>query len=141
MKRTRRSGLWIRDKGGNAEVRRAVVRFARWLRQEFEFPVRVPVYLYSGPHIVTREGAVGTASFFAPWRRTVEPYIRIATGDYSSLKRAWGKDNALGSMLWSVAHEVLHYQTWVATGKVEERGVDRRALAVVKRYWRDVHRL
>src|SRR6266545_3232964 len=106
MNGKRRSGIRIRDKGANSEVRAAVVRFVRWLRMQYEFPIRVPVYLYPSARITTSHGEVGTASFFAPWRRTVEPYIRIATGDYLAERKERGRDNALAAILCSLAHEV-----------------------------------
>jgi len=75
-----------------------------------------------------------TASFFAPWDRRVEPYIRIATGDYLKLKEESGRDNALAAYLHSFAHEFVHYQQWVSTGETSERGVVRRAAGIVDRY-------
>jgi hypothetical protein len=40
-----REGLRIRcDKEVHPEVRRACLEFAKWLRNEFEFPIRVVVY-------------------------------------------------------------------------------------------------
>jgi hypothetical protein len=34
-------------------------------------------------------GRLASASFFAPWDRTVEPYIRVSTGEYPQLVRNW----------------------------------------------------
>jgi hypothetical protein len=75
-----------------------------------------------------------SASVFAPWDRTVEPFIRIATGDYAALKKELGRDDALAGCLNCLAHEVVHYQQWVATGEIGERGVARRARHIVDRY-------
>jgi hypothetical protein len=72
------------------------------------------------------------ASFFAPW--DLEPYIRVATGDYVQLKKERGRDNALGACPNSFAHEFVHYQQWVSTGEIWERGVIRRAQSIVDRY-------
>src|SRR5213593_362113 len=121
-----RAGLRIRGGRGNDEVRKALVQFARWLRLQHEFPIRVPVYLHPEAHIVTMRGEKGSASFFAPWDRKVEPYIRIATGDYGALRAKVGRDDALAAFIASLlAHEVLHYQQWTRTGRVHERGVIR----------------
>ena len=79
-------------------------------------------------------GARVSASFFAPFDRRVEPFIRIATGDYPHLKRKLGRDRALAAFLQSLAHELVHYQQWVATGETSERGVVSRARRIVKRY-------
>jgi len=118
-----RTGLRIRGHRGHPVVRRSLICFARWLRLEYEFPIRVPVYLFPEDHIVTLHGERGSASFFAPFDRSVEPYIRIATGDYLALRKECGRDNALAAFLHSLAHEITHYQQWISTGRTSERGV------------------
>jgi hypothetical protein len=70
--RHRRSGLWIRGHRGHPEVRAALLRYARWLRLQFEFPVRVPVYLLPGAVVRTMDGNSASASIFLPWDRKVE---------------------------------------------------------------------
>ena len=134
--RYKRSGIRIKGACGHPEVRAAVIRFAKWLRQEYEFPMRVPVYLFPSVKIVTMHGDRVWASFFAPYNRQEEPYIRIATGDYVQLKKARGRDDALAAFLRSFAHELVHYQQWLAGGEkaVIEPGVARRARAIVDRY-------
>ena len=135
-----RTGLRIRGEHGYPVVRRAVIRYAVWLRKVFDFPIRVPVYLRPEEILVTLDGEDASATFFAPWDRDVEPYIRIATGDYPDMRRQRGRDNALASILCSVSHEVLHYRQWVETGDIWERGVARRAGALVVRYAATVDR-
>lgn len=115
-------------------VRGALVRFARWLRSEYEFPVRVPVYLNSHDRHITVHGELASASFFAPYDRTVEPYIRIATGDYPALEADVGRDNALASFICSFAHEVIHYLQWLESGTTTEDGVEEEADEMLRRY-------
>jgi hypothetical protein len=129
-----RIGVRIRGARGHPEVRRAFIRFARWLRKEYDFPIRVPVYLFPSEQIITMHGDRVSASFFAPYDRSLEPFIRVATGDYVQLKKERGRDNALAACLNSFAHEFVHYQQWVATGEISERGVIRRAQSIVDRY-------
>lgn len=105
-----RTGLIIRGERGPAEVRGAGICFAKWLRTNYEFPILVPVYLLPSAYVTTMHGDKVSASFFAPWDLKVEPYIRIATGDYHDLLAAHGRDNALAAYLNSLAHEVIHYQ-------------------------------
>jgi len=64
----------------------------------------------------------------------VEPYIRLPTGDYEKLKKKHGRDDALATLLCSLAHEVVHYQQWVTTGETYERGVSRKGAAIVDAY-------
>ena len=134
----KRSGLRLHAARGHSVVRQTLKRFAVWLRTRFEFPIRVPVYLLSRRYVITQFGQRVSASFFAPWSRDVEPYIRIATGDYSELRRARGRDHALASFVFSFAHEVIHYQQWLATGRVSERGVVRKAQSILRDYCQTV---
>ena len=112
---TSRQGIRLRfDPKVHPEVRRALKEFVRWLRTYYVFPIRVPVYLKASETITTfttRETA--SASFFAPYDKTVEPYIRIAVGDYEALCRERGQDNALAAILHSLAHELSHYYQWL----------------------------
>ena len=80
-------------------MRAAVVRYAAWLRTQYDFPMRVAIYLLPGKTLRTRQGDQVSASFFAPFSRAVEPYIRIATGDFLQLRKERGRDNALAARL------------------------------------------
>ena len=133
-----RSGLRICGHRGNAVVRSALIRYARWLRLKYEFPIRVPVYLLPGELVTTIDGTKCSASFFAPFDQSVEPYIRIATGDYPSLAAQSGRDNALASFIISMSHELIHYQQWIETGDIWERGVARRAVTMLRQYEKTV---
>ncbi len=135
---TMRTGLYIRGSNAHPEVRQAVKLFARWLRAHFPFPIRVPVYLFPTEQIMTRKRELVSASFFAPFDRSVEPYIRVATGDYTALRQKNGRDNALASILCSVAHEVVHYEQWSQSRELCEREALRRASAIVRSYSKTV---
>src|SRR5213593_4293338 len=132
--RARRSGLRVRAGRGHPATRRPIIRFARWLRTEYDFPIQVPVYLLPGPMFLTIDQEDAVASFFAPWKRTVEPYIRRATGDYPCLRAELGRDDALASILHSFANQVLRYQEWVHTGKLSKRPMSREATLMLRRY-------
>jgi hypothetical protein len=108
------------------------------LRSQVEFPIRLPVYLTAGERVRTVDGQLASASIFLPWSRKVEPYIRVATGDYNVLRRARGRDNALAAYLSSLSHEIVHYKQWVETGRVSERGVVTKARGLVEKYARTV---
>ncbi len=138
-KKQRRDGLRIRGSRGHPVVRRALIRFAAWLRLNYEFPVRVPVYLLARPYVNSQTGKC-SASFFGPYSREEEPYIRIATGDYKMMRSERDRDDVLASYINSLAHEVVHYQQWIATGDMWERGVAVRAHAILRRYARTTAR-
>ncbi|MBG9810080.1 hypothetical protein ABD68_00100 [Bacillus endophyticus] len=123
---TNRTGLRIRsEQGVHPEVRRACLEFEKWLRIEFEFPIRVPVYLKKSDQIkntFTKE--LVSATFFAPYDKEQEPYIRIATGDYMELVQELGQDDALASILNSIAHELGHYYQWIDDEELEEESAE-----------------
>lgn len=129
-----RTGLRIRGQRGHPAVRAALKRFARWLRQEYDFPIRLPVYLNPHRRHTTVEGEEASASFFAPDTPNVEPYIRIATGDYDDLVAESGEHDALASYICSLAHEIVHYQQWIADGCTSEEGVLEEAVGILRRY-------
>ena len=123
---TNRTGLRIRsEQGVHPEVRRACLELAKWLRIEFEFPIRVPVYLKKSDQIkntFTKE--LVSATLFAPYDKEQEPYIRIATGDYMELVQELGQDDALASILNSIAHELGHYYQWIDDEELEEESAE-----------------
>ena len=137
--RTQRTGLRIRGSRGNPKARAALIRFARWLRMHYEFPIRVPVYLYPSKTIITMHGDLVVSSLFAPWSRKEEPFIRIATGDYQYLVAERGKDNALAAFLYSLAYEVLRYHQWLATNTLTVSGAARKARRMVDAYAKTVN--
>jgi hypothetical protein len=130
----------MRGHRGQPDVRAALNRYAVWLRKSYEFPVRVPVYLFPSKTIITQDGQHVTASFFAPFDRQVEPFIRIATGDYPALRRLRGRDDAIASFIGSFSHEIIHYFQWLENGKVSEKGVAKRVRGMIQRYAKTVDR-
>jgi hypothetical protein len=131
-------GLRIRGQRGHPEVRAALIRFASWLRRHREFPKLLPVYLIAGDQVRTGEGELCSASFFAPDSKLDAPYARIATGDFPRLRRSRGRDSALAAYLHSLAHELVHYDQWLAGTAPTERGVVLQATRMVDRYAMDV---
>ena len=109
-----RSGVRLRfDKGVDPEVIRACKAFLQWLRREYVFPMRVPIYCKNAEFLITRSGKTCSAAFFGPYDKTLEPYIRVSVGDYRTMVEERGKDNALGAILHSIAHELSHYFQWL----------------------------
>lgn len=123
-----RSGLrFVIQKGVDDEVRRACKEFGVWLRREYYFPKRVPVYVKNSKRIKARDGDMCTGIFWGSEDRDDEPYIRAAAGDYYELLEKWGKDNALGAILGTIAHELMHYFQWINNIKLTPIGEERQA--------------
>lgn len=130
----RRTGLRLRfDASVDPEVRSACLNFAAWLRKEYIFPLRVPVYIKASYRIRTADGDLVTGSFFEPFRYEDEPYIRIAAGDYAELLAKHGRDNALCAILTCLAHELTHYFQWINALPLTDRGRERQASIYARR--------
>lgn len=131
-----RTGLRLRSEPGvDLEVRIVCINFCKWLRTQMEFPIRVVIYLKKDDQIKNRTTKeMVTATFFAPYEKDVEPYIRIATGDYKDLIRERGKIDALYAMLESIAHELCHYQQWLEDKELGEEEAEEKGSQLVDEY-------
>ncbi len=130
-----RTGLRIRClKGVDPEVRRACIEFGKWLRQNYNFPIRVVIYLKPDYQIKNQEGEMVSATFFAPYCKEEEPFIKISTGDYDELVTKWGEDDALAAYLNSIAHEIIHYIQWLDDRPLSEREANTKGKQIVRKY-------
>lgn len=109
----KRTGIRIySEKDVDIKLKKAFVDFAKWLRKEYDFPVRIPVYVKKDKYIKNSKGEFSSALFFGPYDKNEEPYIKIATGDFQELINNSGERNAILSILNSLAHEIQHYYQW-----------------------------
>lgn len=123
-----RSGIRIRfDADIDDEVRRSCKEFGKWMRYEYYFPIRVPVYIKNSTYVRANDGDLVYGTFFRPNEYSVEPYIRIAAGDYAKMNIEWGKDAALAAILKTMAHELTHYFQWINNLKLTPIGEERQA--------------
>lgn len=125
--------------GVRPDVRAALKAFARWLRREvtFRHPVRVTVV----PHatVMGHEGLPGWAAFLIPPPDyTGGDVVRIVLGGGKApvleAHYGYGPAEAVAALVHNLAHEVVHYEQWRDGRAVTERGVERRAAALVSRY-------
>ncbi|HEX7050640.1 MAG TPA: hypothetical protein VF188_10595 [Longimicrobiales bacterium] len=125
--------------GVRVDVRAALKSFARWLRRELRFrhPVRVTVV----PHatVMGHEGAAGWAVFMIPpadYAPGDVVRIFVGAGKVDVLERRYGLEppDSVVRLLHDLAHEAVHYEQWRDGRPVTERGVNRRAEALVARY-------
>jgi len=123
-----RCGVHIRyDKGVDYDVRKACKEFLSWLRKENIFPKKVIINIKETEQIKAMDGEMVSGIFFAPYNKYQEPYISICTGDYYDLVFKRGKDNALASILGSIAHELTHYFQWINDLQLTKIGLERQA--------------
>jgi len=129
-----RKGLRVIGHKGNREVRSCLIKFARWLRKNYTFPLPVNVYLSPQPFVVASDNEKCCALFFAPFDRTKTIKITIATGDYIDIRKEMSRTDALAAYIYSFAHEIVHYFQWIETGDITEKGVYQKAMATLRKY-------
>ena len=118
-----RKGIRLRfESGVDPIVRQAILDFITWAKQSFAFPLRLVIYVKATDRIKAKDGDLVCGTLFRPDDYPVEPYIRLATGDYSALEKENGRDNALASILWSLAHEITHYYQYINRTDLSLRG-------------------
>lgn len=123
-----REGLRFRyESDVHPEFKEACKDFAKWLRREYYFPVRVPVYIKNTKFIRALDGEEVVGTFFEPYEYSVEPYIRVAVGDYEELKAEIGKEGAQMAIFTTIAHELTHYFQWINGLQLTDVGRERQA--------------
>lgn len=115
------------DRDVNEDVKSAVKQILAWLRVNYDFPVRVRIYVKNATKIKARDGEMVLDTFFWPYSRDDEPYIRMATGDYSELLLARGRDDALTAILISLLRNLTHYFYWLNDVKLTPIAQERQA--------------
>ncbi len=115
------------DKDVDPELRLVCKHFAVWMRKEYNFPIRVPVYFRNTKRLRCIDGSTAYGTYFEPTSFTDEPYIQIAVGDYGELCQKIGSRKALLSILRTIAHELTHYFQWINGLQLTEIGKERQA--------------
>ncbi|MCT4475883.1 hypothetical protein N0U24_01750 [Peribacillus frigoritolerans] len=82
-----RSGLRVRcEKDVNPSVRRTLFKLCGLVTYIYGISYKGCCISKTDSQLKTRDTReLASATFFAPYDKTVEPYIRIATGDYEEL--------------------------------------------------------
>lgn len=101
------------NKGTDPEVRRACIAFLRWLRKEYIFPRRIIISISDTEQVFSNDGNGMSSVFWGPFDKRKAPKIQVAAGDYYQLLESRGKDNALASILHSIAFQLGCYFQWV----------------------------
>lgn len=125
--------------GVRPDLRVFLLDFARWLRRTIAFrhPVRVTVVPQTT--VIGLDGAPGWAVFLIPSDDyTAGDVVRIflAGGKLPLLESHYRlrPDTARARLAHDLAHEIVHYEQWRDSQRISERGVNRRAAALVRSY-------
>jgi hypothetical protein len=98
----------------DTDVRYAVKQACKWIRQNFDFPVRVSVYIKNSNLVRATDGDMVYDFFCWKTDRDDYPYITIATGDYRErCEKASSRDDALAGIILALFKELSHYRQWL----------------------------
>ena len=62
-----RKGLRVRyEKGIDPTLKHCMAEFVKWIRREFDFPIRVVIYVKSAERIKAVDGEMVWGTFFGP---------------------------------------------------------------------------
>ena len=65
-------------------------KFTKWMRSEYFFPIRVPIYFKNKVKLKCLDGDLAYGTCFLPDSYKDEPYIRIAVGMWlTATKSTW----------------------------------------------------
>ncbi len=119
------------------DVRKTVVSFAKWLRYEYEFPVKVVVYLSPEKYLYNDKHC--SSVFFRPVDKTTEPYIVVATGDYQRMcYEGYSQVDALCNILNTIVKRVLDYQNWYFEHGWSDKAISTKSTPIVVDYMNDI---
>lgn len=122
---SKRKGLRIKLASTiNEELKLEVKKYAKWLRTQYAFPIRIPVYLYDKKYLKTMDGGFASAVFFEPNDYNTEPYIKVAGGIRTEGNL---KNSEIVDVLYDITHELTHYYQWLSCNKMTDRGRERQA--------------
>lgn len=122
-----RTGIALRfEKGVHGDIKLLFTDFAKWLRKNYHFPIRVTVYVKESETITLMNGNIAWGSF-RYFDTFDEPYIRIPTGDYLDQAEIEGKENAAYTILSSFVHELTHYFQWINQFEQSDKSSERQA--------------
>ena len=118
-----RKGLRFRfDSDVHPDVKESIKNFAKWLRCNYCFPIRVTIYIKSKERVRAKDGDLVCGTFCKTYDHSVEPYGKIATGDYLDLLKTLSKESTTAAINYTIAHELTHYYQWLNDIELTPRG-------------------
>ena len=99
------------QKGIEEELKQKYILFAKWLRENYVFPVHLNIYVLNCEQVRLRSGQMAYGSF--RWYSARTPNIRVPSAIEPELLREYTKDEIYEQILSSLVHELTHYYQWV----------------------------
>ncbi len=130
------------EKGIEPDLRREYIRFVKWLRKNYTFPVHINVYVLNCEKVKLLDGRLAYGSF--RWYSKRNPRIKIPSlvnyDDYHGLT----KGEIYDSVLSSLVHELTHYYQWLSKLDQDDHSSERQAnyyrFKILDKYYKDTWR-
>ena len=128
-----------RLKGLDPELREFYLRFSKWLRGRYVFPVHLTVYVLNQEKIRLRDGTLKYGSFrFYPTR---SPRIKVPSKVEAALLEECSLAEVYVMILSSLVHELTHYFQWAAaleqTNAVSERQANYYRFRIIEQFFEE----
>ena len=111
------------EKGIDQGLREFYLRFSKWLRGKYVFPVHLTIYVLNQEKVRLRDGTLTYGSF--RWYPKRSPRIKVPSKVEAELLEEYSLADIYVMILSSLVHELSHYFQWVAdleqTNAVSER--------------------
>ena len=135
----RKKGVYVKiDKNVPNTVRTLYLSFIRWIRKNFEFPIKVTIYIKKDYRVKAKDGEMVVGTFGRPYTYGTTTYIRIATGDYYELLKQNNEEQVMWLMLLTLTHELSHYFQYInkltLTEIEEEKQAEKHSNYILQQY-------
>lgn len=117
------------------QLKDIIIEFGTWLRKKINFPNRLFIYVRNKYKSKTNSDENFLASFFAPYNKDSNPYIRIDIENH----KVEGNDSKefRHSILISIAHEIVHYMQWIGNISFYEKEAEDKSEQLVEQFLED----
>jgi len=125
----------------NKSLRNHCIKYCRWLRKKYIFPIRCNIHFEYHPYYRDSGKKSGNSNAIFYYQKSDNlsnvsryPKIRIAVSEFEKLVKTFPEDNILFHYLHLISHELTHYFQWYFFENDERT---KRSLEIEANRWAD----
>lgn len=130
------------EKGIDPDLRNEYIRFVKWLRKNYIFPIHINVYVLNCEKVKLLDGRLAYGSF--RWYSKRNPRIKIPSLINYADFQGMTKREIYDSVLSSLVHELTHYYQWLINPQQDDHSSERQAnyyrFRILDKYYKDTKR-